>query len=328
MTSNALTIVLFLLASALLLGVEAVKTGGRVRYAFGAAAAAFVLLAFFWVPLASAFPVAARQVASVAQDPSSWFILLVVVLVVAREFWRSRTADITDYDWPGEALETTEALWSSSVEMRKALKAAEDLGAIHDASITALRADITDLSGDLVTSNTLAESAHAKGTEALVRADAILNSLSATNHMVAEDRAAIAELTNRLKRIDERFAAMAARIRLDYQEGRMNELDALLYFPKANGIREVDWNAWERRQKDWLSSALQWADLARPYAADAREVIEHTPPSSYYGDWSFADSDLPDANTIHKYKTFCIMRRNFAKVKDHVDGKVMVVSFG
>jgi hypothetical protein len=328
MTSNALTIILFLLASALILAIEAAKADTRIRYAFALGAGSFGLLALFWIPLADAFPIAARQVARVAQDPSSWFILLVVILLFARDYWRKQTTEFSDADWPAEAIDTAEALWASNSEIRKAQQIGADINARQEAEIAALRTSVDDLRTLSVKVNTMAEDGARNVAEVSGRVDSITGSLTATNHMVAEARATHAAVIKRLDRIDERFSAMAARIRLDYQEERMAELDLKLYFPEADEIRNVEWTAWEVRQKDWLSAVYQWADLAQTYSPNARQVIEHTPPAAYYGNWSFSDSDLPDANTIHKYKTFCIMRRNFGEVKRQVDGKVMVTSFG
>jgi hypothetical protein len=87
-------IIIFLLSSAFLAGLEAMKaTGWRIR-AFGALAGVCVCAGLGWHWLKEVYPPFTGWMSSIATNPQSWFILLVLGLVWMATTGRKRTKPI------------------------------------------------------------------------------------------------------------------------------------------------------------------------------------------------------------------------------------------
>lgn len=344
MDDNTLTITLFLLASALLLGVEAVKSSGKLRYGFGAGAGAFVLLGLLWDPAAKMFPDAARAVGEVAGFPPSWFFLILVIFLVVRERWAVRGRS-------GETESLPPATADNAVGQIEVLR---DMLATIQADNRDARLKVQEA---LETANGLAETierasqrADAKADAAQSTADFAINKLSeregaaqaidsrindlvelaeSMSGKVNEQGSEVAALTRTVDRLLRAQFAMKLRGALDSIEAEIAKLDALLYFEDGKGIGAVDWDTWKQREADWRRGISIWTTRAAPYGnGDLAAQIKNTPQEDFYGTWSFKDSDLPDADTIHRYKAFCIMRRNFSGVREAVDNALYDAIYG
>ncbi|WGM46127.1 hypothetical protein KOAAANKH_00993 [Brevundimonas sp. NIBR10] len=339
MDQNTLTIVLFFFASALLLGVEAVKAQGRLRYTFAAGSGIFIFSGIFWTPLATTFPVFARQIASVAQTPISWFVLLVAIFLLSREGWGTSlklgrakdeiTGDFDSEGWPGEAIQTLEAVWQSTDDIKKQALLTSDQLSRSQARFEELRVLFDDIRGDIVTANATAAEALEAAKATAKTADTVDGRLAGHLHIFAEQKSHMQALEKTVDVLLRSREAQKTRIALDSLEERIKNFDALLYFPEAEGIRDTKWDVWQQNEHQWRTAVKLWAFHASRYADgdDLMATILSTPQESFYGTWSFNDSDLPNADTIHRYKAFCIMRRNFADVKAKVDDAVWSASY-
>lgn len=339
MDQNTLTIVLFCFASALLLGVEAMKTQRRLRYTFAIGFVFFVSLGAFWPHMAAIFPVFARQIASVAQTPISWFVLFIAILLLSREGWKTSfgfgrkkyhlTDDFDSDGWPAEAIQTLEAVLQSTDEIKKQALVTNDQTKRSQAHIEELRILFSDVRGDITTSNSIAIEALDAAKAAAKTADTVDGRLDAHLHMFAEHKSHTQALEKSVNALLKSREAQKTRATLDVIEKRIESLDQALYFPNGEGIRDTKWDNWQQIERQWRSSVKVWTSHASRYSdsIDLMAQITTTPQESFYGIWSFKDSDLPDADTIHRYKAFCIMRGNFAALKEKVDDAVWSVSY-
>ena len=146
---------------------------------------------------------------------------------------------------------------------------------------------------------------------------------------VTEQGSDIAALTKTVDRLLKAQFAMKTRDALDSIEEAIARVDALLYFPEGEGIEAADWEGWKLQEESWRHTISTWVRRAAPYGSgDLSARIKNTPQESFYGTWSFKDSDLPNADTIHRYKAFCIMRRNYFELKDAIDQAVYEAAYG
>lgn len=89
-----LPIQLFLLASAVVVGAEAVKATGWRLWVFIGVCSAFVISAFAWPWLKGIYPPVTSWIGEIATSPHSWFLLIVLglVLIAATGARKTRTA--------------------------------------------------------------------------------------------------------------------------------------------------------------------------------------------------------------------------------------------
>lgn len=146
---------------------------------------------------------------------------------------------------------------------------------------------------------------------------------------VAGQGSEVAALLKTVDRLLKAQFAMKTRDALDSIEAAIARIDALLFFPEGKGIEATDWENWKLREESWRQTISTWVRRAAPYGdGDLAARIKNTPQDSFYGSWSFEDSDLPNADTIHRYKAFCIMRRNYFEIKDTIDQAVYEAAYG
>jgi len=308
MNQNALSVTLFLLTSALLLGVEAVKTQGRPRYSFAIGAGFFVLVGIFWTPLAEAFPVVARQIVSITLTPSSWFILVLTLFLLLRQSWSKKpdTAhDNNQYEDQNMYFdETNEQIASAKSRIDALTVSAIDLQKNHEV-LTASMSEIKTLS------HALRDQSNGHG----AKIDSHHDSINA--------------LVNTVARLNERNRAIANREMISEIEGQINALYQGLYYANAAEIQNIDWQLWKLRETQWRVAIRSWSERGSFYLKkDIWSQIKSVPTESYLEEFSFSDRDFPDSETIHRYKTFCLMVRRFNEIKDEVDSAVYNTAFG
>lgn len=83
MSGDDLAIFLFFLTCVLAFGLEAIKAETAFRrMSFGAIAAVCLLTGLFWLQIRETWPVLSTQMAAVATNPVSWFVVLMFMLCV------------------------------------------------------------------------------------------------------------------------------------------------------------------------------------------------------------------------------------------------------
>lgn len=80
---------------------------------------------------------------------------------------------------------------------------------------------------------------------------------------------------------------------------------------EGNDFLTVDWPQWIELEESWRRHLYEWIDLATPYGNNVSHRVLNTPPDSYLGKWSFDESLIPIHANAHRYKTFCLINRNW-----------------
>lgn len=255
----------------------------------------------------------------------------------------AQVADRADDAWKGEFQGQLKPVVSEIETMAGAVEALT-------AMFEGLHARVGELRGDRDATEAKAELAIAKGDAAQASADHANNKLNEREgvaetidaringlvefadrmgNKVNEQGSEIAAVVKTLDRLLRAQFAMKTRDALDSLEAEIGKADARLYFPEGDGIGEVDWEEWKKIEAHWRRTVSLWVVRSKPFVeGELAARVSNTPQESFYGTWSFQDSDLPNADTIHRYKTFCIMRRNLTDLKEEVDRAVYEAAFG
>lgn len=294
-----LTITLFILGCAIPFALEAFKVSGRLRWTLGGIAFAFVCMGILWLPIAHTFPRVAAFVSPIAKNPLAWFMLAFALVAIAREWWSKQPKssggpDLAKLD-ADHASAPVVAMWA---------------GKEPDTTTTAAMATRAD-----ALSKTVAEDV--KALRDLVQksfAGATLESQ---------------ELGRRIDQLNARLRAQGDRHRMQRIEPEIEKADTLLFFPNGEGIEGADWDTWKSVERKWRSIVQAWCRVAQSYTGDHDpwSLVTNTPEDDYYGTWSFDASKLPDADTVYRYKTFCIMRRNLTVVREEAESNSLFAAY-
>jgi hypothetical protein len=277
---NTLTIRLFLFASALVLGVEAVKTEGRVRFGFGVGCAAFVLIGILWKPLAALLPSVASAMAEIAMSPPSWFFLIVVLFLLLREQWVRTKVGGTSARQVVAAVE---------LDGLRADTAAEQLTALSE-----------------------------KQVEVDKRVSGLEGTVAGVSHLYSETRAVVEQHGGRLDVVALALRAINDRAHLARREAQViNQGDALLL--ADTDLADFNWYEWKSDEVRWREALASWLTLAELYFPGATEYVHKTPEEQYYRGWTIPDASFPDGVIMHRYKTYRIMFSNFINARNEVE---------
>lgn len=316
MDAANLSITLFILGCAVPFALEAIKLTDRVRWVLAAISGSFVILGFSWLPIARASPAAASFVGGIVSEPVSWFILVVVVLAMLREWVARRRAEAAaaqPLSANGGQIEQTVVTDAISRLMQ---------------GQTDLLISVGNLRGDLTTTNTAVENATEMAQAAKDTADRSDATAAFLTGLVEKQLRNFNSLKETVDDLVKSRFAQKTRVALDRLEAELDRLDDTLYFAEGEGIESADWSHWLSNEGRWRSTVRTWTIHGSQFVpGDLMDSILNTPQDSFYGSWSFKDSDLPNADTIHRYKAFCIMRRNFKIIRDDVDQAIWRESF-
>lgn len=266
MDSTTLTIILFLLAGAITFGNEVLKAKGKRRIPYAVLAAAFVIAAILWIPIAKASPSIARIAGQIVSTPSTWFTVVVVLGLVAHHWWARRAFRIEQESalYPmgigAEALEGIEAL---SIDYRELSKKHDALKAALAENQTATEARDARLSLEM---------------EALTgRVEGMATSILAIGHR--EYLAAKGKAVNDI----------ALRLSLDTQQQAESQ----------------DWDEWWRLEEAFRSDLDNWIMLARIYDDQVREKIYVVSEETYLDQrWTLKRDAFPSHDAMTRYRTF------------------------
>lgn len=362
MDANTLTIMLFLFASALLLGVEAVKSSGKLRVGFGAGALAFVLLGLFWEPAAAMFPEAASAIGQIAAFPPSWFVLIMVIFLVVRERWtggrtwssllnagRSEpeplpptTAEnaVGQIDAIRDMLAAIQAddkqthlTARAAFETANGLtelteRASQKLDSVHQlADLASQNGDAAQSTADTAINRTIEQSGAIQALEETSgRLEIIVDGMT---QKVTEHGSDIAALTKTVDRLLKAQFAMQTRDAMDHNEAEIAADDALLFFQTAQDVKAADWAGWAAREARWRQAVSTWIRLAKPYGdGDLSARIINVTSDKLRGEWNLKDTDFPDGDRMIQYRTFCVMRKNFAETKEAIGEAIYRATYG
>ncbi|RYG86046.1 MAG: hypothetical protein EON59_10890 [Alphaproteobacteria bacterium] len=312
MDATNLAITLFLFSCAVPFAIEAIKMVGKLRLVLGGIATIFIAAGLLWSPIAAAFPKVAGLAANIVGNPFAWFLLFGILFMIAREWWSKRYSHALSVNINGLSA------GSISDELKSSLR--PKLEELHE--------KIAQVSEQAMRASSRAEAAEAYAARVDAKIDHETGRVAALELLLQESRSDIDSLTTRANGIDERFRLMTKRIRLDYIEEQITLFDPDLYHPDGAGIDQIKWSVWENKRRSWHNLLVGWSNMVGDTMPTARDVIEYTPPTLYYGDWSFKDTDFPNSDAIHKYKTYCLMRNNYLTLKSDVFNLMQAKTYG
>jgi hypothetical protein len=304
MAGDDLTIFLFFFGTAISLAAAGTTTTGRRAYLLYGIGAAFLLLALFWKWVAAAFPLVSNVGGALAQNPVAWFCLLLFGAWLLTLRRRANVEHITanigtepavtmDHIHSLAKLDT--AMTQSLSQMRESFESR--LSALEKSS-REMNIEVKKLYVEVF-----------EGTKDTLFAPS--TTFGSLREEIEEFRREQAEAHETL--------AQSLRARRVYDEAKelhkeINWLASGLNWPMERAGSSEEWSKWEETFATFRSWLERFVSITESYHSEATN-IRNTPSEKYKpGHWQLTDANFPDADKLHDFKTFIILKGNYDAV--------------